>query len=122
MHQIQTRLSIMSARRSTSVVRLVALTLVLSACANVKLGREFDLQAFESRVQQGVTTRAQVQDWLGNPKSTGVSVDTNGHRYEQWTYFSGQGRLPGMNDASFKILQIKFDQQGLVRGFEYSAD
>jgi outer membrane protein assembly factor BamE (lipoprotein component of BamABCDE complex) len=100
----------------------MVLALILSACASIKLGREFDLQAFETRVQQGETTRAQVQDWLGNPTSTGVSVDTSGRRFEEWTYYSGQGRLPGMKDASFKILQIKFDQDGVVRGYEYSAD
>jgi len=112
----------MTIRRSVNIIALMALVLVLSACAMVRLGHEFDLQAFETRVQQGITTRAQVRDWLGNPKSTGISVDSIGHRFEKWTYFYGQGRLPGMKDASFKILEVKFDQEGLVRGYDYSAD
>lgn len=104
------------------VTGVLVSALVLSACASIQLGRDFDLRVFETRVQHGVTTRAQVRDWLGEPKSTGVSVDTNGRRFEEWTYLYGQGRLHAMKNASFKILQIKFDQEGLVQGYEFSAD
>ena len=122
MGKIQTFYSSMKVRRYMNPIRLMALALVLSACSTVKLGQDFDLQAFEARVQHGVTTRAQVHDWLGDPKSTGISMDTNGRQFEEWTYLHGQGRLPGMKDARFKILQIKFDKEGVVRGYEFSAD
>jgi len=112
----------MRGSQGLKVTVVLALALILSACANVRFGQDFDLRVFETRVQHGVTTRAEVRDWLGEPKSTGISVDTNGRRFEEWTYLYGQGRIHAMQNASFKILQIKFDQQGLVQGYEFSAD
>lgn len=120
--RIQTSFLPTMPRHYVYVVSLVMLLLVLSACATVDLGHEFDLKTFEARVQHGVTTRDQVRDWLGDPKSTGVSVDTSGTHFEQWTYLHGKGRLPGMKDARFKILQIKFDREGRVQGYEFSED
>ena len=115
-------MSAMVVIRNIHVIWLIAFACVLSACASVQLGRDFDLQSFENRVQHGVTTRAQVLEWLGEPRSTGVSVEVDGRRYEEWTYLSGEGHLPGMKDARFKILQIKFDQQGVVRSYEFTKD
>lgn len=109
-------------RHNFDVIGFITLVCLLSACASVQLGHDFDLQTFENRVEYGVTTRAQVLEWLGKPKSKGVSVETNGRQFEEWTYLSGQGHLPGMKDARFKILQIKFDQQGIVRSYEYTKD
>ncbi len=113
---------LMSARPYIRVIGVATLAFLLAACASVQLGRDFDLQVFTNRVQQGQTTRDEVRDWLGDPKGTGVSVDAGGRRYEQWTYLYGSGRLHAMKDARFKILQIKFDQQGLLRSYEFTAD
>ena len=104
------------------VISVIAMALLLGACASVQLGHDFDLQTFENRVQYGVTTRAQVHEWLGDPRSTGIAVDVDGRRYNEWTYLTGAGHLPGMKDARFKVLQIKFDEQGIVRGYEYTKD
>jgi outer membrane protein assembly factor BamE (lipoprotein component of BamABCDE complex) len=99
----------------------VLLAFSLSACASVQIGSSFDLRAFESKVERGVTTQAQVRGWLGTPTSTGVHVATDGERFEEWTYYHGAGRLPGMRDAEFKILQVRFDRNGIVRGYSWSG-
>jgi outer membrane protein assembly factor BamE (lipoprotein component of BamABCDE complex) len=94
----------------------------LSACSTVQVGRNFDLHAFESRVQRGETSQAQVRGWLGEPASVGEAVDTNGQRFDEWTYYYGTGQLPDMENARLKILQIKFDRSGLVRGYNWSGE
>ena len=50
-------------------VALGAAALLLSACASIEVGKDFDLKAFESHAQRGVTTQDQVRGWLGAPKS-----------------------------------------------------
>lgn len=97
------------------------LVLGLGACASVQIGNSFDLGAFESRVQRGVTTQAQVRGWLGAPTSTGVHVATDGERFEEWIYYHGAGRLPAMRDAEIKVLQVRFDRNGIVRGYSWSG-
>jgi len=104
----------------TSLILVISLCATLSACATVQLGRQFDLDAFASKVERGVTTQAQVRQWLGAPKGTGTVVNTNGETYQEWTYFYGYGKMGNMSHAEMKILQIKFDQQGVVRGYNYS--
>ena len=96
--------------------------LLLCACATVQMGQYFDLAAFGAKVQRGTTTQAEVRAWLGAPSGVGVSVESNGDRYEQWTYYHGEGHLPSMADARLKILQIKFDQAGVVRAYDWSGE
>jgi outer membrane protein assembly factor BamE (lipoprotein component of BamABCDE complex) len=101
---------------------LAALFLAAAAgCSSVQVGRDFDLRVFESKAKRGVTTQAQVRGWLGAPVGTGTVVDVGGEQYEEWTYYYGEGRLPNMTDPYLKILQIKFDKQGVVRGFNWSG-
>jgi len=101
---------------------VVCLLFVLSACATIEVGRQFDLASFESKVQRGMTTQAEVRDWLGAPAGAGMSVESNGERFEQWTYYHVEARPPGMTDARLKILQIKFDQRGFVRAYNWSGE
>jgi hypothetical protein len=96
--------------------------LLLCACSTVQLGRDFDLSAFDAKVQRGVTTQADVRAWLGAPTSTGVSVEASGDRFSERTYYDGSGHLPDMSDARLKVLQIRFDQQGVVRAYNWSGD
>jgi outer membrane protein assembly factor BamE (lipoprotein component of BamABCDE complex) len=105
-----------------ALIPVLALAAGLSACANVEIGNRFDRRMFESKVERGVTTQAQVRGWLGAPTSTGVAVDTSGERFDEWTYYYGSGRLPNMADAEFKMLQIKFDHNGIVRGYNWSGN
>ena len=108
--------------RFSAVVTVLLMVTVLSACSAVQVGRDFNLNTFESRVERGVTTQAQVRGWLGAPVGTGFTVNTSGERYEEWTYYYGDGHLPDMADARLKILQIKFDRQGIIRGYNWSGE
>jgi hypothetical protein len=95
--------------------------LLASACTTVKVGNDFDLNAFTGKVQRGVTTQADVRGWLGAPAGTGVSVDTGGERYNEWIYYHGAVKIPGSTDSRVRMLQIKFDQAGVVRGYNWSG-
>lgn len=101
---------------------IIALLLAVSACTTVQVGRDFDLAAFDARVRRGVTTQGDVRGWLGAPYGVGVSVDTAGERYEEWHYYYGTVRIPGSSESRVKMLQIKFDQRGVVRGYNWSGE
>lgn len=102
---------------------LSALFLItLASCSTIQIGRDFDVRVFESKVQRGMTTQAQVRGWLGAPNSTGIAVDTNGERFDEWIYYYGVGQLPNSADARLKMLQIKFNQKGFVQGYNWSDE
>ncbi|MFZ5525018.1 MAG: hypothetical protein ACOY9D_13200 [Pseudomonadota bacterium] len=100
---------------------IVLAVFLLSACGTVKLGRDFDVGVFTAKIEQNVTTIDQVRSWLGEPTSVGVSLDTNGERYDEWDYYFAEGDLPDMSSAKVKILQVKFDRQGKVRSYNWTA-
>lgn len=104
--------------RTVSVVLVV---LSLAACSTVQVGQDFDVNMFESKVVRGISTQNHVRAWLGAPASTGVNVDTGGERFDEWTYYFASGKLPGMSGTQVKMLQIKFDKQGVVRGYNWST-
>jgi outer membrane protein assembly factor BamE (lipoprotein component of BamABCDE complex) len=95
---------------------------LLAGCSTTwfHVGSDFDLNAFTSRVNRGATTRDQVRSWLGAPSSTGVDVETNGQRYDKWNYYFAEGSLSRVSETTLKTLQIKFDAQGIVQGYELS--
>ena len=101
-------------------VSILIVTLVLTACGTIQAGRDFDVRSFEMNVERGVTTQNQIRTWLGTPANTGVNVDTGGERFDEWTYYFAAGRLPDMSNSRMKMLQIKFDKQGIVRGYNWS--
>lgn len=105
---------------SRTAVILLAVSL-LCACGPVKLGRDFDVGMFATRIEQGVTTQNTVRSWLGEPTSVGISVATDGERFDEWTYYFAEGSVSNMSAARVKILQIKFDKQGKARGYNWSA-
>ncbi len=107
---------------SLRMALLSAGALLLAACGTAQIGRDFDIKSFESRVERGVTTKAQVRAWLGAPNNAGVAVNETGARSDEWTYFFGRGSLPQMSDTSFKYLQIRFDAEGKVRSFSWSGE
>ena len=105
-----------------SRIAVIFLSIVLlSACASVKMGRDFDVGVFAAKIEQGSTTQTQVSSWLGEPGSVGISLATDGERYDEWDYYYAEGELPDMSKAKVKILQIKFDRQGKVRSYNWSA-
>ena len=106
-----------------STVRIALISIVallLTACGTVQVGRDFDMRAFETKIERGVSTQNQVHTWLGAPTGTGMNVDTGGERFDEWIYYSASGKLPCMAGAKVRILQIKFDKQGVVRGYRWS--
>ena len=94
---------------------------LLAACGTVQVGRNFDLRAFETRIERGASTQNEVREWLGAPTGTGINVDTGGEHFDEWTYYFASGKLSDMSGAKVKILQIKFDKQGIVRGYNWST-
>lgn len=104
------------------MVLLCAGVSLLAACGTAQIGRDFDIGNFESRVERGATTQAQVRAWLGAPTNTGVAVSAAGERNDEWTYFFGRGSLPQMSDTLFKILQVRFDSEGKVRSYSWSGE
>jgi outer membrane protein assembly factor BamE (lipoprotein component of BamABCDE complex) len=106
-------------------VRMLASALcaaTIAGCASVEIGAPFDLQAFDANVRRGVTTRAQVQTWLGAPPNRGVDVEPSGEKFEQWTYYYGSGELPRLSGSKWKSLQIRFDTEGVVRAYNWSGN
>jgi hypothetical protein len=101
---------------------LLLLALALSACGMARFGRDFDLQNFESKIERGTSKTTDVRGWLGEPVSVGTTVDSNGERFEEWTYYYGETRLPNGADSFLKILQIKFDRTGVVRAYNWSGE
>jgi outer membrane protein assembly factor BamE (lipoprotein component of BamABCDE complex) len=107
---------------SSSRVLLILFSVVfLGACASVKVGRDFDVGVFAAKLEQGVTTQTQVRSWLGEPTSVGVSLAADGERFDEWDYYYAEGQMSDMSTAKVKILQVKFDRQGKVRSYNWSA-
>jgi outer membrane protein assembly factor BamE (lipoprotein component of BamABCDE complex) len=94
---------------------------LLGACGSVKVGRDFDVGVFAAKLEQGVTTQEQIRSWIGEPTSVGVSLATDGERFDEWDYYYAEGEIADMSTAKIKILQIKFDKQGKVRSYNWSA-
>ena len=104
----------------TKYIAALFLLMTLTACSTIQVGSDFDLRAFESNAQAGETKKEQVRNWLGEPKSTGISQESNGERLEEWGYFYGAGKLPNMTDAKLKTLQIRFDKKGILRSYNWA--
>jgi outer membrane protein assembly factor BamE (lipoprotein component of BamABCDE complex) len=94
--------------------------LALAGCGSVQVGRDFNAESFATRVERGVTRQTDVRAWLGSPSSTGVTVEADGRRLTKWTYYFGRGRLPGLADLRFKLLEIHFDADGVVQSYTWS--
>ena len=102
-------------------VSIAIMACSLAACSTVQIGQNFDVRSVEAKIERGVTTREQIRTWLGAPTNTGGSLDTSGERFDEWTYYYASGKLLDMSGARVKMLQIKFNNQGIVRGYNWSA-
>lgn len=106
------------------IIRLSAIAffaLLLTACANFQVGHDFDVGMFATKIQPGVTTEADVRAWLGDPSGTGISMEADGKRYDQWNYYYAEGNVSNMNKTKMKILQVKFGKDGKVYSYNWSA-
>lgn len=106
---------------SSRILLILSSVVFLGACASVKVGRDFDVGVFAAKLEQGVTTQTQVRSWLGEPTSVGVSLAADGERFDEWDYYYAEGEMSDMSTAKVKILQVKFDRQGKVRSYNWSA-
>jgi outer membrane protein assembly factor BamE (lipoprotein component of BamABCDE complex) len=106
---------------SSRISLLLVAVLLLGACGSIKVGRDFDVGVFAAKLEQGVTTQVQVRSWLGEPTSAGISLSSDGERLDEWDYYYAEGQMSDMSSAKLKILQIKFDKEGLVRSYNWSA-
>ena len=95
---------------------------LMTGCTTMKLGRNFDYNAFASRVQPGITTAPQVMEWLGSPIGDGVELGVDGTRLQVWSYYFATGNIPSGSNTSFKLLQVKFNPQGKVAAYVWSGE
>lgn len=110
----------LKASRKLCLFALPGLLLSLSACSSLQVGRDFDINSFIQSVKPGVTSKMEIENRLGQPMSSGISVDKNGVASEEWMYFYGTGNLPKMDKTKIKILQIRYDQNGKIRTYNWS--
>ena len=47
-------------------------------------------------------------------------METNGDRFDEWTYYFASGSLSSLNGTKLKTLRIKLDKNGIVQGFDLS--
>jgi len=102
-------------------VLLLLLTLQLAGCSSLQVGQDFDVQLFNSLVKTNTTTKSQVKGWLGVPNSVGISLDKDGEVSDEWMYFYGAGSLSNMESAKLKILQIRFNKNGIINSYNWST-
>ena len=49
-------------RKACRAALLIGLAIISSGCTTIKVGREFDLQTFATKVQRDATTQTQVRN------------------------------------------------------------
>ena len=89
---------------------------VLPAPAPVSVVR-VDLTSLESKLKRNTTNQLQVHALLGAPHAVGVAVEASGARYEEWLYYVAGTN--GSTGAANSTIEIKFDRQGVVRGYRW---
>jgi len=94
---------------------------LLSACSTIQAGRDFDVGMFAAKIQQNVTTQAEVRSWLGEPMGVGMAVESDGARYDEWDYYFAEGQIQDMSTAKVKILQVKFGKDGKVHSYNWTT-
>lgn len=107
-------------KRVISILILFFTIATLAACSAIQVGEDFDLAAFESKVKQNATSKAEVKNWLGSPASTGRVVDVDGSQREKWIYYYGTGSVGGKTAPTVKLLEIQFSAAGKVVSYNWS--
>ena len=102
------------------VTSVSLLTLILTACGSIQVGKDFDMHTIQSKIERGVSTQNQVSAWIGAPTGTGMSMDASGESLDEWTYYFASGKISDLSGAKVKMLQIRFDKQGIVRSYNWS--
>lgn len=104
-------------------IQIVVIAVLLASCSatTFNVGSDFDVKMFTDQVERGVTTKNQVRAWLGAPTGTGVRVETDGQRFDEWTYYFAAGSFSNVSATQLKTLQIKYDMHGIVQGYNWST-
>lgn len=108
-------------------VVLFCLTLISTACSSNPPGPlpaptsvtmvRVDFGLIEPKLKRNVTNQLQVHSLLGAPHAVGVTVESGGARYEEWLYYLNGANATGSGKGT--TLEIKFDRQGIVRGYRW---
>ena len=101
-------------------VTVTALATLLAACGTIPRRRRLSIPKPSRRACSAALRPVRRCANGSAPNGSGVTVQTDGERYDEWTYYYGEGRVSG-GDARLKILQIKFDKGGAVRGYNWSG-
>jgi len=101
-------------------ILMLGLTLILGACT-MKFGTDFNPKSFHDWVKRGETTRSQVIEYLGTPTSEGSVILGDGTQLKRMLYYYGDGKLHNMENAKFKMLEVRFDSSNKVYSFNYST-
>jgi len=96
------------------------MVLLLTGCGSIQIGRDFNVKAFENIAKVGETSKKQVREALGAPKSSGASINRDDEHLVEWVYFYATGKMSTMDSAGLKVLQIRFDQNGKLHSYNWS--
>ncbi|MGP0565225.1 MULTISPECIES: hypothetical protein [unclassified Nitrospina] len=99
-------------RRRISLFAALVMLIGLTACGTV--GRDFDNSNVEN-IHNNVTTKSMIEEWFGEPHSTGLQ---NG--LMMWTYQYDRYSTFG-KDCS-KELVVLFDANEKVKAYRYSTN
>ncbi len=109
---------------SLSFFRLNAfagLLFLLSGCATIQFGADFNPAAFQDWVKRGETTRSDVIQFLGQPVSEGAVMLGDGTELTRILYYYGKGKIHKMQNAKFKMLEVRFDSNNKVYSYNWSS-
>ncbi|CCQ91877.1 conserved exported hypothetical protein [Nitrospina gracilis 3/211] len=99
-------------RRRISLFAVLVMLAGLTACGTV--GRDFDNTNVEN-IHNNVTTKAMIEEWFGEPHSTGLQ---NG--LMMWTY--QYDRYSAFGKDCSKELVVLFDANEKVKAYRYSTN
>ena len=91
-------------------ILLLALSLLIVACAGLTIGREF-LSPSADMIRAGQTTKADLLRIFGEP--TEVGLDTGD---QTWTWLYGR-----LNQQLRKQLTVRFDDRGVVKSYSFNS-
>ncbi len=108
------------------VITMLTLGLALTGC--IAAGGSAQIKPDNvAKLQEGVTTLAEVRAMFGDPIQTGLTSDGNREFYYQYskttvnpaTYIPVVGSFLGSSDTDFQKLTIIFDEDDVVEHFLY---
>lgn len=112
--------------RIASVILLSFAAIMLSACASftphtMEHGTKIE-RAQVAFITKGKTTRAEVEERLGQPNS--VNLVGGGKRVAMYSYYATTAPMLAFGAAKVSTernsLQVNYNQQGIVEDYEYS--